>query len=128
VRSSLYEVFTAFDLPDPAVTQGDRASTVIAPQALFLMNGVVTLRHTRKMAEKLLALNAADDAARIQDAYERALARPPSPKEIDQALTFIAQIDKALTDKTTDTAQRRLLAWQSFCKALLSSNEFIYLN
>ena len=47
VRSSMYEVFQAFDMPDPATSSGDRAATVVAPQALFMMNGTVVLKHTR---------------------------------------------------------------------------------
>ncbi len=128
VRSSMYEVFQAFDMPDPATSTGDRAATVVAPQALFMMNGTVVLKHTRTMAEHLLKRSDLDDAGRVRDAYERALARPPSPKEIDGALSFIAQVDRAMEKRKTDPAERRTFAWQSFCKALLSSNEFIYLN
>ena len=43
-------------LPDPAVPNGDRDSTVVAPQALFMLNGSVVLKHTRILADKLLAL------------------------------------------------------------------------
>ncbi len=128
VRSSMYEVFQAFDMPDPATSSGDRAATVVAPQALFMMNGTVVLKHTRTMAEQLLKRTDLDDAGRIRDAYERALSRPPSPKEIDGALSFIARVDRAMAERKTDPAERRTFAWQSFCKALLSSNEFIYLN
>ena len=128
VRSSMYEVFQAFDMPDPATSSGDRAATVVAPQALFMMNGTVVLKHTRTMAEQLLKRTDLDDSGRIRDAYERALSRPPSAKEIDGALSFIAQVDRAMEGRKTDPAERRTFAWQSFCKALLSSNEFIYLN
>ena len=61
-------------------------------------------------------------------AYERALGRPPAATEIDRALTFIAQVDRAMTDRNTDPSRRRAFAWQSFCKSLIGSNEFIYLN
>jgi len=128
VRSSMYEVFQAFDLGDPATSNGDRNSTVIAPQALFMMNGSVVLQHTRTMAEKLLARNDVDDAGRIRDVYERAVGRPPSAKEIDRAMTFIAQVDHAMEARNPDAATRRIFAWQSFCKSLIGSNEFIYLN
>ncbi len=128
VRSSMYDVFSAFDLPDPASPNGDRNTTVIAPQALFMMNGSLVLKNSRLMAEKLLARSDLDDAGRIRDAYERALARPAAPQEIDRALTFIARIDKALADRNSGLEERHLLAWQSFCKALIASNEFIYLN
>ena len=128
VRSSLYEMFQAFDLPDPATPNGDRNATVIAPQALFMMNSTLVLKSTRAMAQHLLDRKDMDDAARIRDAYERALARPPASTDIDRALTFIAQIEKAMEGNEKDVAKRHLFAWQSFCKALLSSNEFIYLN
>ena len=55
VRSSMYEMFQAFDLPDPSTPNGDRNSTVVAPQALFMMNAPLVLKATRAMAEKLLA-------------------------------------------------------------------------
>ena len=128
VRSSLYEMFQAFDLPDPATPNGDRNATVIAPQALFMMNSTLVLKSTRAMAQRLLDRKDLDDPARIRDAYERALARPPAPSDIDRSLTFIAQIEKAMEAKETDAAKRHLFAWQSFCKALVASNEFIYLN
>jgi len=128
VRSSMYEMFQAFDLPDSSTPNGDRNSTVVALQALFMMNATLVLKCTRSMAEKLLQQTSLDDAARIRDAYERALARPPAAKDIDRALTFIARVEKAMETHETDAAKRRLLAWQSFCKALMASNEFIYVN
>ena len=121
LRSSLYEVFQAFDLPDPTTSNGDRDSTVVAPQALFMMNSSVMLKHSRTMAESLLKREGVDDAARIRDAYERALGRPPSSQEIDQGLTYIAHMEQ-------EWKGNKLNAWQSYCKSLLASNEFIYLN
>ena len=121
LRSSLYEVFQAFDLPDPASSNGDRDSTVVAPQALFMMNSSVMLKNSRRLAESLLSRQDLDDTARIRLAYERALSRPPTPGEIDQAQTFLAQIQP-------DWANDPIKAWQSFAKSLLSANEFIYLN
>ncbi len=128
VRSSMYEMFQAFDLPDPSVPNGDRNSTVIAPQALFMMNSSLVLKSTRAMAGRSLAKQDLDDSGRIREAYERALARPPRPQDVDRALTFIAQIERALEGKEPDASKRHLAAWASFCKALLASNEFIYIN
>ena len=128
VRSSMYEVFQAFDLPDPSTSNGDRSATVVAPQALFMMNGSVVLGHTKTMARKLLARADLDDAGRVREAYERALGRPAAANEIDRALSFIAKVDQAMKDHVQDPAERHAFAWQSFCKSLISSNEFIYLN
>jgi hypothetical protein len=122
VRSSMYELFSAFDLPDPAVPQGDRDSTIVAPQALFMLNGSVVLGHSRTMAQSLLQM-AGNDTDRIRAAYERSFSRPPSNREIDQALTFLSTMERK-----AEGPDKRLLAWQSLCKALIASNEFIYLN
>ena len=126
VRSSMYEVFSAFDLPDPSTPNGDRDSTVVAPQALFMLNGSVVLKHSKLLAETLLGKYGPDDATRLREVYERAFSRPPTGKETDQALTFLSQIERSLGDKPE--SERRVAAWQSLCKALIASNEFIYLN
>ncbi|MBL8227629.1 MAG: DUF1549 domain-containing protein [Bryobacterales bacterium] len=126
VRSSMYEVFWAFDLPDPSTPNGDRDSTVVAPQALFMLNGSVVLKHSKLLAEALLANHGPDDASRVRELYERALSRPPTASETDQALTFLSRMERAFEAKPE--AERRVAAWQSLSKALIASNEFIYLN
>jgi hypothetical protein len=128
IRSSMYDVFQAFDLPDPSTSNGDRESTVVAPQALFMMNGSVPLAHSRNMAQRLLERADLDDAGRVRDAYERVLGRPASAKEIDRALVFIARVQRAMETRKEKADDRRVFAWQSFCKSLIASNEFIYLN
>ena len=41
MRSDVYAVFQAFDFADPSTASGERATTTVAPQALFLMNGKI---------------------------------------------------------------------------------------
>lgn len=117
----MYNVFTAFDFPDPSMSNGDRDATVVAPQALFMMNGAVMLRHSKQMAEGLLARAELDDAGRVREVYERALSRPATAREVDRALTYIARLQDAWKGS-------RVNAWQSFCKSILASNEFVYIN
>ena len=121
VRSSMYDVFQAFDLPDPTTSNGNRDSTVVAPQALFMMNSSIMLQNSRKMADNLMAQDSLSDADKVRSAFERALARPATPAEIDKALSFIHRVEQQWKGNT-------IMAWQSFCKALLASNEFIYIN
>jgi hypothetical protein len=93
-----------------------------------MMNAQLVLKATRSMAAVLLAETGVNDAGRVREVYERALARPPAAADIDRALTFIAQVERAMEAREPDAKKRRLFAWQSFSKALLSSNEFIYVN
>ncbi len=127
IRSSLYDFFRAFDFADPSVLNGNRESSVMAPQALFMMNGSVVLDHSRRWASELLKRQDLDDSGRIRTAYEQAFSRLPNPSETEQALSFIGQIERALSDREEDSRKRRLGAWQSFCQALMASNEFVFL-
>jgi hypothetical protein len=128
IRSALYDVFTAFDFGDPSVLNGDRSTTTVAPQALFMMNSPLVLEQTRVLAARLLALPAVSDEVRIRTAYETCFGRPPTPAEVQRATAFVARMLEAHTAAEPDPERRRLRAWQSLCKGLVSANEFVYVN
>jgi hypothetical protein len=126
VRSALYELFQAFDFGDPSVSNGDRATTTVAPQALFMMNSPLVLKQTRQMAAALLAEPGLDDAGRVARIYEKALGRPPTNRETERALGFVRRLQAEWAVRGADAEERRLRAWQSFCRVLIASNEFVY--
>jgi hypothetical protein len=128
VRSALYDLYTAFDFGDPTVMNGDRASTTVSPQALFMMNSKVVLEETRAMAQMLLSKPELDTPGRIRLAYETAYGRPSSAAECARASTFIDTIDKQYSLTEKDAGVCRIKAWQSLCKALLSASEFMYVD
>lgn len=124
VRSALYDVFQAFDFADPSVMSGRRQSTTVAPQALFMMNSQFAIDQTRALAERLIA-NCDDDAERVRVAYERSLGRLPSAAEVSTATNYVQAYTKRLgTD--VDPPASRLRAWQSLCRVILATNEFIF--
>jgi hypothetical protein len=133
IRSALYEVFQAFDFADPSTQNGDRDTTTVAPQALFMMNSQLMLDESRVMAQGLLADAATDDAGRIETAYSRCYARPPNDMERTRALAFVEHYQQAATSQplpgggTLEVGELRLRAWQALCRVLLSANEFIYI-
>src|SRR5439155_15178822 len=89
IRSDLYSVFQAFDFADPSVPNGERATTTVAPQALFMMNSKLVLEQSRHMAQDLLNQPGLDDAGRAGLAYLRAYGRLPAEKEVTRALGFL---------------------------------------
>ena len=127
IRSSLYGVFQAFDFGDPSVSNGNRQSTVVSPQALFMMNGSIVQEQTRNMAVGLLRQVKLDDSGRIRQAYETTLGRLPTASETGRALRFIARVATKLNSHEPDESEHHLRAWQSLCRTLVASNEFLYL-
>jgi hypothetical protein len=127
IRNNLYTLFEQFDFPDPTMPTGDRNSTVVAPQALLLMNAELVMDSADQLAGELLETSASD-ASRVELAYARALGRSPSAAESQRAVRFIDQI-AAVEPTGAATSDPRAVrqAWALFCQSLYACNEFLYL-
>lgn len=114
IRNNVYTFFEQFDFPDPTTPTGNRHATVVAPQALLLLNDNLVVDAAEDFATRVCR-DAKSQEDRIGLAYEIAFSRPPTAAELDTAKDFIG-------DATDDSH-----AWSLFCHGLLASNEFIYL-
>lgn len=126
VRSALYDLFQAFDFADPTVMNGRRDATTVAPQALFMMNSSLVSQATRGWALRMLREPFADDSARVQEIYEQAYSRPPTTAELLRALDFVERYRDMEIARQTAADEAPVRSWQSLCRAILSANEFVY--
>ena len=116
IRNHLYDMLEQFDYPDPTMPTGSRNSTVIAPQALIMLNAPVVAESARRLAGRLASLP--DDPRRIDHAYSLLFGRPPAWHEKADALAL-------LRDFSAAEGGERALAL--LCQTLYAANEFIYL-
>jgi len=116
IRNHLYNMLEQYDYPDPTMPTGSRNSTVIAPQALIMMNSPVVMESSQRLATKLASLPS--DQERVQQAYQLLFSRPPKDHELQDALAMVREF------RTTEPPER---AWAIFYQALYAANEFIYL-
>jgi hypothetical protein len=79
----------AFDADDGRAPCPERTRTVTAPQSLFLMNDKLVTDASARFAERLRKETNSDIPQAIDLGYRIALARPPSAKEKDAALTYV---------------------------------------
>jgi len=136
-RNTLLELFSVFDFADPNRAVGNRTTSTLPTQSLYLMNHPFVLEQSEQIAQLLLELEM-DDAARVERAYERILGRPPTAAERDLALEYLASPGAASEpDRTSaesppraseQAIQERVARWTGFCQALLGSLDFRYLN
>ncbi len=122
-RGSIPNLLATFDFGDATTSNEGRPRTNVAPQALFMMNSSFVIARSQGFSKKLLDDDKRTDAERIEQAYLIALTRRPDPAEVDNALTYLANMEKKVA-----TPEAHRIAWESFCHVLLSSNEFLYLN
>jgi hypothetical protein len=126
IRNNLYTMFEQFDFPDPTMPTGNRSETVVAPQALLLMNSDLVIDSADVLAQSLLNLSVSD-ASRVEMAYQRVLGRPPTGREARRAVDFVSQVvsgAKVNAAAVDEKGARR--GWLLFCQSLFASNEFMY--
>ena len=121
-RANLPTLLNLFDFGDAVTSTSKRSTTNVAPQALFLMNSKFVSDRARNLAQQLLAEESWTDAERMNQAYLRVLTRQPRAEELDTALTYVDSFDSRF-DQVTE-----LDAWQSYCRILLASNDFMYID
>ena len=119
LRSALYEVFAAFDFASPSTSNGLRSSTLVAPQALFMMNAPLMDEASRGFANRLDRESQGREADRVRRAIRIAYSRPPDAGEVGEWQDFLERYRVASGSSSG--------AWQAFCRVLLASNEFLYL-
>ena len=112
-RSSGYDGQKAFDTADPAVSNGNRRTSTVAGQALFLMNSELMHASSKALAELVIS-----KATKHRSAWmiKHVLGRDPTKDETARGNAFV--------EKYGD--EKGALA--AFARVLLSSNEFLYMD
>ncbi|MCA9232007.1 MAG: DUF1553 domain-containing protein [Planctomycetales bacterium] len=107
-RAAPVDLMSEFDSPDCAFSAPRRASTTTPLQALTLMNHSFTLDMARVLASRI---DQADRNASIRLAYELLFSRLCDDQELAMASQFIEQH-----------------GLRAFCRALINTNEFVYID
>jgi hypothetical protein len=115
VRHPLFEVFDFADINQPI---GQRTTSTVATQALFLMNNPKVIEQARSAATRVLGeTNATPE--RIQLAYRYSLSREPTAKERDLARDYL---EASISGNATDDEIRD--AWARLIQTLWATPEF----
>ncbi len=109
VRQERDSVFGVFDCPDGSQVTPKRSRSTTPLQSLNLLNSRFVMQQADFFAERLIA-QSSSPAERVEHAYRWCFARDPAPDEVQSALSFIDETD-----------------WQQFARALLNTNEFVFI-
>jgi hypothetical protein len=140
------EFQTLFDYPIPTLSAERRYTTNVALQRLFFLNNEFVHKQAAALAERVKA--SGDEGAQVSKAFQIALQRDPSPDEIIASVGLMHQVIApelnetlvkpppmaAKPDASTDAPPAKPAAktvetpLEGLCWALLSSNEFLFLN
>jgi hypothetical protein len=109
------------------VVSGERATTTVPAQSLYLLNNAFVIGLSDAAALRLLK-EGGDEREIINRAYLRFLGRRASAKELRTAEDFLAEYPKILEKDGIEAGKRKFATWSAFCQALFASAEFQYRN
>ena len=116
-----------FDGADPSTSTGARPLSTTPLQALFMLNDPLAHNSAKKFAERLLA-QSPDETKRVTLAYEAALSRSPTDRELAECGEFLkAYRDKLIAIKSPPE-QIESQCWNALARVLLSTNEFVFVD
>lgn len=107
-----------FDGPDTNSSMSQRGASSVPSQALFLMNSEFEQAQATSFAKRLLSEPASTEK-RIDHAYQLAYGRSPSASEAQEIGVYL----EAYTASSSEEE-----AWTSVARAILTSNEFFFID
>ncbi|MGY8769580.1 MAG: PSD1 and planctomycete cytochrome C domain-containing protein [Pirellulales bacterium] len=130
LRNAEPQELSAFNMADSSKPDGQRDSTTLPSQSLFLLNHPFVTAQSENFAQRILqsADKTSDPAQGIQAAYRIALLREPTSIEQNRAEIAVDQIDQLLLKSIPDADVRRTKVWAAFCQTLMASSEFRYID
>lgn len=116
-RSALIPSLVQLNWPDSLISLDKRSVTTVAPQALMLMNNAEVRRYAEAFADRLIK----SGGDHVQRAYSIAFGREATPDEHEASTSFLDSQQETFAED----GQRQSLV--NFCQAIMSLNEFSYL-
>ncbi|MSU79798.1 MAG: DUF1553 domain-containing protein [Gemmataceae bacterium] len=127
VRGLTPRPLEVFDFAEQGFVTGKRDTTIVAPQALYLLNDAFVRQQSQALAARLLKTPSTADTDLIQMAYRLTLGREANVKDVERAKFFLGDVESRLRDEAPATKlDARTTAWGVFTQALLASAEFRY--
>lgn len=121
IRTMEPDVLRIFDGAPSAMSSGQRATTTVAPQALYFLNAPLVQQCSRRMGEQVAKYRAGHDVLPVvRAAFARALGRGPDARE-----------ERALADyllrQFTGNREPSVHDLAKLCQVVLASTQFQYL-
>ena len=117
-------LMTTFDACDTTMPAGRREVSIVAPQALALLNNGWVQDQSRAFAQRVMR-DETGSPERADRAWRLAFGRSPSEDEQAGALAHVEAQQKRFAANAGNIEEE---AWTSLCHVLFNANEFIYLD
>ena len=115
-RRNLDSMLRLHDFPDPAGHSPRREPTTTPVQQLFVLNSKFLSQQADRLYDRVKSMGETSTTARVRKIYEWMFARFPTPAQVELAESFLA------------SGSDHDATWTQYLHALLSSNEFAFVD
>ncbi len=138
-RTKPVGMLEAFDLPRMEPNCELRNASTVATQSLAMMNGDFTVTMSKYFAERVAKDAGGDTHAQVKRAWNLAFGSEPAAVDVKAAVDFIVKQTASFQrnpvkpaapakGKEAPPAEPPMQALATFCQALLTSNQFLYVD
>lgn len=127
VRDQIPEILQTFDFPNSTEVAGQRDSSMVPAQALYLMNSEFLIGCSQQAAAQLLNRSQLSDWERLDQLYRCVLSRSPKPKELERDRIALEEIRQLLRAEGQEEQSVERMAWGTLFQSLFASGEFLIL-
>ena len=133
LRKKLLTHMENFDFPQMNPNCVERRDSIVAPQALHLMNNAMVLTLAADFADRVTRDVGTDSGKQVERVYGLTLSRPPSADEkqigIEAMNALTSDWIRSLQDTgTADSDGARMRALAAYCHAIMNSAGFLYVD
>lgn len=125
IRNHIHDPLWLFDCTDGAVCVGDRPTSTVASQALYLLNSDFVIDTAETVAAGIVAAAPDDFRMRLQLLFRRLVGRLPTPAEALAVQRAVETVAESLDENQLAAPDRDVTVWAAVCQTLLISNEFL---
>ena len=126
-RLQRHPYLALFDAPDTNTSTDQRTSATVPLQALYWMNNPFVREESERLASRILS-QSGDERMRIAFASRLIWCRPAAAEECDRAIVFLRRYRERAECLGANAKNASLQAWASYGRALLTANEFLYID
>ena len=130
-RNTLHELLEVFDFANPNIVTGQRTSSTLPTQALYLMNSPFVMDQSLKTAQHLLSNPSySTDGTRLNQLYLMILGRSPREQELQLSKAYLSSLKNTgdiPTDEKMKGENKTEAKWGRLVQTLFSSIDFRYL-
>ncbi len=122
-RNLRYPFFSTFDRPAANQSCPDRSRSTTAVQSLSLMNSDITLDAASRLS-RVISKQSKNQSEQIDQLFVRAYSRNVKPGELTTCKKFLSEQSRLIQNKSS----KQTAALTELCRAILNSNEFVYID